>query len=116
MPFRSKALGALQRVALRGLGLGIYRVRGESMRPGFADGDLVLVRSRWRRPPEPGDVVVAREPGNGRILVKRVLSRGPATVYLGSDDPEAGRDSRHFGSVPIENLVGRVIRHLPLHG
>lgn len=76
------------------------------MLPTLADGDLVLVDPHLR--PEIGAIVVAREPRVGRVLVKRVRSRGDATVALGSDDPTQGRDSRHFGSVPLRHVVGSV--------
>lgn len=74
--------------------------------PTLADGDLVLVDVEAR--PSIGEVVVAREPNVERVLVKRVRSRGDDTVALGSDDPTQGRDSRHFGSVPLRNVVGPV--------
>lgn len=112
MPLVAEILGRLHTLASYGLGHTLFRVHGLSMHPTLRDGDLVLVRTRSKREPLPGDIVVAREPGNGRILVKRVLSRGDTTVYLGSDDPNTGRDSRHFGSVPIESLLGTVTRTL----
>ena len=118
MPIAATVLGRLQRLASIGLGPicghALYRVHGHSMRPALGDGDIVLVRTRRKREPEPGDIVVAREPGSGRILIKRVLSRGDSTVYLGSDDPNSGHDSRHFGSLPIATLVGIVTRHVPV--
>jgi nickel-type superoxide dismutase maturation protease len=108
-------LGPLVRLAVQGLGHELYRVHGHSMHPTLCDGDYVLVDARQQRGrPEPGDIVVASEPGNGRILIKRVLSLGEATLYLGSDDPNTGRDSRHFGSVPMDRFIGPVSRHLPV--
>ncbi len=86
----------------------LFRVRGGSMMPTLADGDLVLADNRVSELPPPGAIVVAREPDAVRILVKRVRSTGTATVALGSDDPTQGRDSRHFGSVPLRNVMGTV--------
>ena len=81
------------------------------MSPGLGDGDLVLVyvwgKQRVR------DVVVAREP-NGDVVVKRLLSRVQRTVALGSDNPNGARDSRHYGSVPLSDVIGRVLFSLPL--
>lgn len=113
MPLVTEILKRLQSLASWGLGHTLYRVHGHSMHPTLQHGDLVLVRTQSKREPLPGDIVVARDPGYDRILVKRVLSRGDMTVYLGSDDPNTGRDSRHFGSVPIATLLGTVIRTLP---
>lgn len=86
----------------------LFRVRGASMEPTLADGDYVLVDNRVVSVPDVGTIVVAREPRAERVLVKRVRSRGDTTVALGSDDPTAGRDSRHFGSVPLTNVIGTV--------
>ena len=82
------------------------------MEPTLSDGDYVLIDAEPlpspHGVPRVGQIVVAREPRVGRILVKRVRSLGNATVALGSDDPTAGRDSRHFGSVPLHDVLGRV--------
>ena len=60
--------------------------------------------------PNPGQLVVVRDPTEpGRILVKRVRSRGDATFAVASDDPCSGRDSRHFGSLAREQRVRRVL-------
>ncbi|MEM9875144.1 MAG: nickel-type superoxide dismutase maturation protease [Myxococcota bacterium] len=86
-----------------------YAVAGDSMRPTLGPGDVVAVRKRGRAP-RVGDVVVVRDPErSGKVLVKRVRSLGRATVAVGSDDPAAGRDSRHFGSLPRSAILGRVV-------
>ncbi len=97
----------------------MFRVRGGSMRPTLAPGDFVLVDSRSREQIQPEMLVVARVPtardaSKSVAVVKRVRSRGDASLYLGSDNPLEGRDSRHFGSVPLEQLIGEVVLHLEL--
>jgi len=72
------------------------------------------------RAPARGEIVVTRDPTEPtRQLVKRVgfVPGGPAppdgttvpagSVYLLGDEPNASRDSRAFGPVPCELLVGR---------
>ncbi len=79
------------------------------MRPTLEAGDLVLVDRDDTSLPAPGTLVVARHPQRpDRVLIKRVLSQGRDTVALGSDNPTAGVDSRHFGSVRRVDVIGSV--------
>jgi nickel-type superoxide dismutase maturation protease len=84
-------------------------VAGPSMLPTLADGDRCRV-SRTRRA-APGDLVVLVDPADpGRLIVKRVVEVVPDGIVVAGDNPGASRDSRHFGAVPRELLVG-VARH-----
>jgi signal peptidase I len=103
----------------------VVRVGGHSMTPTYADGDRLLVSRRsdgWRR----GMVVVGRPPGiEGALFVKRLAAlegdsvmaeHGATTVPAGhcwvlGDAPNSG-DSRHWGPVPLEGLVGVVSRRM----
>ncbi len=82
------------------------------MLPTLQPGDYVIADTRALEHVESDALVVAREPTAKTIVVKRVRSRGDSTVYLGSDNPNEGRDSRHFGSIPIDALLGEVVLHL----
>ena len=89
---------------------GCYRVKGHSMSPLLSPGDLIWVDTQVHALPSLGDVVVVRDPRTRRrILVKRARSRGTATFSVGSDSPTCGRDSRHFGPLRIEHLIGRAM-------
>ncbi|HEX6061799.1 MAG TPA: nickel-type superoxide dismutase maturation protease [Candidatus Limnocylindria bacterium] len=92
-------------------------VAGQSMEPTFRDGDWLLVR-RLRRPPRPGEVVVATDPREPkRLLVKRVRSIAPDGVTIEGDhaDPAASTDSRQFGPIPPTAVLGHpVLRYAPL--
>jgi hypothetical protein len=84
------------------------------MRPGLRPGDRLLVS--YRRPPGPGDVVVARL-ADGTVAVKRAVERrttasGRPGWWLLSDDPERGVDSRHRGPVPDDDVLAVVIRRI----
>jgi signal peptidase I len=99
------------------------------MAPTLEPGDRVYVdRGAYRATsPARGDLVVVRDPTSPhRFLVKRVLgvagepvspggSLVPArTVYLLGDNSAASRDSRAFGPVPLDLVVGRVwFRYAP---
>ncbi|WP_281395818.1 S24 family peptidase [Nonomuraea endophytica] len=90
------------------------RVEGDSMRPALRPGDWLLVRRGATV--HPGDLVVARLPGEpARLIVKRAQWRGEEGWWLESDNQRAPgrRDSWDFG--PVDDIVGRVVlRYWPL--
>ena len=84
------------------------------MRPTLQPGDRLFV-FQWPRP-RPGDLVVLKEPdAQLTFAVKRVASLEPnGDVVVHADNPNVSRDSREFGPVPRQLIVGRVIfRYLP---
>ena len=92
-------------------------VEGDSMRPALEPGDRLLVVA-GRRGLRPGDVVAVRDPRAPavRTMVKRVSAVGPDGVSVLGDSPEASTDSRTFGPVPGDLVVGRAVyRYWPDH-
>jgi signal peptidase I len=108
------------------------------MAPAIEPGDWLLVDPTIVRWPRRGSAVVFREPDGGRLAIKRVAA-GPgdrvafAQGYLELADDEAWLlsdatpetaaasgygepiDSRVYGPVPVELLVGRAwFRYAPL--
>ncbi len=84
------------------------------MSPALDPGDYVLV-NRWAyrsRAPEVGDLVVLRNPEReGQFLCKRVAGVTDSGTYVVLGDNAAeSRDSRRFGPVPRDLIVGRVWR------
>lgn len=94
-------------------------------RPGIHVGDVVM----FERPDDDGrwDQPVTRRLGARRWLIKRVAGVGGDPVPPGTANPQgthtvprgcfvafgdAGRgyDSRHFGFVPTERVIGTVVR------
>jgi signal peptidase I len=108
------------------------------MRPAIEPGDWLLIDPTIRRWPRRGSIVVIREPDAGILAIKRVAARpgdrveldqghlvlGPDEAWLLSDAADAellaaglGQpiDSRRYGPVPLECLVGRAwFRYAPL--
>ncbi|MFF1609749.1 S26 family signal peptidase [Amycolatopsis sp. NPDC058278] len=114
-------------------------VDGPSMAPALLSGDRVLVR-RTRRPRR-GQVALMRfpqlpsgAPTGDQLLLKRVVAvagdrlppgwaepdvhglggevvPGGCAVVLGDNRPSSW-DSRHYGFVPREQIVGVVVRHV----
>ena len=100
------------------------------MRPAIEPGDWLLVDATTRRWPRRGSIAVFREPLTGVLAVKRVAARpgdwvpfADGWLQLGTDEAwllgdatdqalaAAGHgdaiDSRRYGPVPVEALVGR---------
>lgn len=103
-------------------------VLGKSMLPTFEEGDRVLALApRLTRPLSPrrrrlrtGDVVVIADPrqpgrsGVGPAFLKRVCAAYADGIEVRGDNPEASTDSRHFGPVPWEAVLGIVVyRYFP---
>jgi hypothetical protein len=93
--------------------LRMIKVSGNSLEPRYREGDFVLAA----RIPfllkrlEPGDAVVLRHPYFGTLikLVDTIATDGRSLRVVGLH-PESV-DSREFGPVPLEWLVGKVIWH-----
>ena len=90
-----------------------FRVDDRSMEPTLAAGDFVLV-NRWSyklHRPAKGDLVVVRDPqAPARFLVKRIADVSVSGAYVVGDNGSMSRDSRAFGPVPRDLVVGRVVR------
>ena len=89
------------------------RVRGASMEPTLSPGDVVFVDTGAyaNSLPADGDVVVATHPNEANIeIVKRVEFTDAGGAYLKSDNlaESDAADSRRFGLVPFELILGRV--------
>ncbi len=95
-----------------------YRIQGPSMGATLPDGTEVLIdpRAYRRRPPAPGDVVLVEHPYRpGTRIVKRIERLTPeGNLVLAGDAPESSTDSRSFGAVLPERVVGRVVWVFPV--
>lgn len=94
---------------------GTVEIVGSSMSPAFGNGDWLLVR--WfAAPPSQkyGDnligkiVVIERQERPGIFLVKR-LQKAHGHIYWVQGDNDESTDSRTWGWIPANELVGRVI-------
>ncbi|MFM8894534.1 MAG: S26 family signal peptidase [Actinomycetales bacterium] len=83
------------------------RIIGPSMEPALRSGECWLV---WRCGRcRPGDIVVLRHPMRDDLLiVKRVVRHDCDGYWVQGDNPRHTDDSRAFGSVPADRLVGRL--------
>jgi signal peptidase I len=111
-------------------------VQGRSMLPGLGSGDIVVIFKaayglrnpsggyllRWGRP-ENGDIVAAFRPDTGKVIIKRVRTEGAGPVdkaigegkdrktiyFLLGDNKYESIDSREFGPVPMNNILGKAL-------
>lgn len=86
----------------------LAKVSGASMSPGLNQGDLVLI---WRtHKVKRNQVVIAQRPGNAKMLIiKRVLSETITGYWLQGDNKDYSDDSRIFGEVNKNLIVGKVL-------
>ncbi|MGW1975821.1 nickel-type superoxide dismutase maturation protease [Streptomyces sp. NPDC001889] len=86
---------------------GVAEVTGPSMYPTLRQGDRLLVH--YGAQVRPGDVAVLRHPlQQDLLIVKRLAERRGGGWWVLGDNPGAEGDSRVFGAVPPELLLGRV--------
>ena len=90
----------------------IFAVQGESMFPNFIPGDRVVILT-WGFSLQTGDAVVLFDPRNGRKILKRiskVKKEGSGlSYYVLGDNVKESTDSRVWGWVSQEKIIGKVI-------
>ncbi len=88
----------------------IFKIKGESMLPTLKEGDYVLILKTSKI--KQNDIILLRDPRNGHAVVKRVLSIKPREYFVIGDNPEQSTDSRHFGWVGKNLVVGKVVKRI----
>jgi phage repressor protein C with HTH and peptisase S24 domain len=84
------------------------------MAPTFNDGDWLLVWYSSRIAIRIGLLVVLRRPLDARaeaasLFIKRVAGIAGTFVTVHGDNKDASTDSRQWGDIPREEIIGRVI-------
>ncbi|HSM80147.1 MAG TPA: nickel-type superoxide dismutase maturation protease [Nodosilinea sp.] len=93
-----------------------FRVVGESMLPLLEPGVEVLIdpTAYRRQRPLPGDLVVAYHPHQpGLRLIKWVVYVEAGGCFLKGLNAAASTDSRDYGLVPHDKILGRVVCRFP---
>jgi len=91
-----------------------FRVEDVSMEPTLKAGDYVMINklSYLFRRPSIGDIVVFRHPSdNQNFLIKRIAEVKDSRYFVLGDNREFSTDSRHFGSIGRNLIVGKVWLH-----
>jgi len=87
------------------------QVTGESMLPTVEPGDIVLIDTKayLKSTPQISDIVLARHPYKDLSIIKRITDITPeGRLILRSDNPQVGSDSRQFGTISPQRLIGKV--------
>jgi signal peptidase I len=93
--------------------LKLLKISGDSLTPDYQDGDFVIISKIpfFFKPPTHGDVVAFHQPGYG-LLIKRIESIRPnGEVDVIGSHPES-IDSRVFGAIRREDILGKVVWHI----
>lgn len=106
LPLSGQALLELMRAVLsRGVPFR-FSALGESMAPFIWGGDVITVSPFLNALPGVGEVVAFVRPGEGKLVVHRVVGRYKTAVLIQGDSVRDHSD----GLIPPENLLGRVTR------
>ncbi|MDE0196844.1 MAG: S26 family signal peptidase [Caldilineaceae bacterium] len=102
----------------------LIRVSGDSMTPTLMSGAVVMLdpQAFRRQMPQEHEIVVARHPRQTELqIVKRVaaviespIESGSPEILLilASENAAAGSDSRTFGPVGLDLVLGKVVSRL----
>lgn len=122
-PLAAVLLALASAILVKAFFLDAAIVEGRSMLPSLQPGQIVLVLRcayglrapwggsyllRWGEP-KSGDIVAAINPRDGKDVVKRVSDSLPGSIYVLGDNPPESLDSREYGRLPVEDLVGKVL-------
>lgn len=90
----------------------LIRVNGDSMTPTLSSGDMVFVNpsAYAKSTPQVDDIVLAHHPYQRDLTItKRVAEiTTQGHVVLHSDNRREGTDSRSFGALSPDRIIGKV--------
>lgn len=93
-----------------------FKIEDRSMEPNYKSGDYVLVNKLAYvfRNPSKGDIVVVKHPKEKeRFLIKRIsLVTNSDEYFVIGDNKGFSQDSRHFGPIKKDLIIGKVWIHL----
>lgn len=96
----------IREMGLQAEELAIVSVRGDSMEPTLAAGDLVLVDLSHREIQGDGIYVIRRD---GVLVVKRLQTTITGDIYIRSDNPRYSEERITKEQIEMVRLVGRVV-------
>jgi signal peptidase I len=89
----------------------LFKIKDRSMQPTINDGDYVLVTGLVYliRKPKVNDIIVLRHPQRRIWIIKRISKIVHGKYYVEGDNKEVSQDSRKFGLIGKELIIGKVI-------
>ncbi len=88
-----------------------YRIVGHSMKPTYLQNSVVIAW-RWFIKLHIDDIVICKDPRDGRLIMKRIAKIENNKYYVLGDNPKQSTDSRTFGWLEKENIVAKVITRI----
>lgn len=92
-----------------------FKIEDRSMEPTFKSGDYVLINKLAYTfgNPRKGDVIVLKHPKEkNKFLIKHIsLVTNSNEYYVVGDNKEFSQDSRHFGPIKKDLIIGKVWVH-----
>jgi len=88
-------------------------VVGKSMEPTYTHGTRVIACKKLFAPINKNDIIIAKDPRNDRLLIKRIKDMHNNLFLLLGDNKEESTDSRQFGWVKKKDIIARVIYPKP---
>ena len=89
-----------------------FRVVGQSMLPLLEQGEEILIDpyAYKKSLPQINDVVITSHPRDTQLTIVKRVTRvaGEDNYFLTGDNPTASTDSRQWGMVNRENILGKV--------
>ena len=89
-----------------------FKVVGNSMLPLLQPGEEILINinAYHKIVPQVGDIVVTTHRDRQElIIIKRITAiHEDESCFLTGDNPEESTDSRHWGTVPVKDILGKV--------
>jgi nickel-type superoxide dismutase maturation protease len=84
------------------------RIEGDSMLPTFKNGDEILVSIT--KTFSVGDVVYTKHPFKSSLKIIKRISKfeDDGSVFILGDNLADSTDSRTFGAIPKDNIIGKV--------
>jgi nickel-type superoxide dismutase maturation protease len=90
-----------------------FKIIGHSMQPQIKDGQSVLVSNipYWFKTPQINDIVAFKDHSN-EFLIKRITKIQNEKYFIEGDNKEDSLDSRKFGFINRDKIIGEVIFNL----
>jgi nickel-type superoxide dismutase maturation protease len=88
-----------------------YRISGISMSPTLLPGQIILINrlSYLFAKPQKGDVIAVTDPRDKKVLIKRITQIISNQYFVEGDNKKHSTDSRVFGMIRKQDIVGKVI-------
>ena len=90
-----------------------FKIIGHSMEPQIKTGETVLVSSiqYWFKIPKIHDIVAFKDSTN-KILIKRIIKIQNGKYFVQGDNKNDSLDSRKFGYISKDKIIGEIIYKL----